>query len=190
MKVEQGKNRVCSHNHAFGLDNIIRKLFQSPKRIVGSYIKSGDIILDLGCGPGFFTIEMAKMTGRKGRVVAVDVQSEMLDKLADKIWDTELAKRIDLHKGETDSTNLPQNLEADFVLAFYMVHEIANPGRFFKEIRQNVKKGGNMLVVEPPFHVSRSSFETYINLAEEAGWNVSAKPKGKGGYGLLLTCQG
>jgi ubiquinone/menaquinone biosynthesis C-methylase UbiE len=51
-------------------------------------------VLDLGCGPGFFSIAMAQMTGASGRVIAVDLQSGMLQKLNAKIQGTELESAI------------------------------------------------------------------------------------------------
>lgn len=186
MKTQLKTNDICSHKRAFALDNFLRKLFQSPNKIVGPYISQGYTVLDLGCGPGFFTVEMAKMVGNDGRVIGVDVQTEMLDKLAKKLWNTELANRVDLHQCSTKHLNLPEQLQADFVLAYYMVHETPDPALFFKEVRKNVKEGGKMLVVEPPFHVSKGSFETCQKIAEKAGWKVVERPGRKGGYSFLL----
>ena len=72
------KNRVCPVTLAGGLDNTIRKWLQNPRKILGPYIKEGMIVLDVGCGPGFFSIELAQMVGNSGRVVAADLQEGML----------------------------------------------------------------------------------------------------------------
>lgn len=48
------------------------------------YIHKGDAAIDIGCGPGFFTMEMAKLTGDGGQVLAIDLQKEMLAKVAHK----------------------------------------------------------------------------------------------------------
>jgi len=60
------------------LDNGFRKLFQNPAKILGSYIWPGMTVIDIGFGPGTFTLTMAKMVGEKGTVKAIDVQSEMV----------------------------------------------------------------------------------------------------------------
>jgi 2-polyprenyl-3-methyl-5-hydroxy-6-metoxy-1,4-benzoquinol methylase len=57
----------------------------------------------------------------------------------------------------------------DFVLAFYMVHEVPDQGAFFREIHGLLKPGGHVLVVEPPFHVSKSAFEKTVEKARTAG---------------------
>ena len=53
-------------------------LIHNSEKILGGHIESGQTVLDLGCGSGTFTIAMAKMVGELGKVIAVDVQDEML----------------------------------------------------------------------------------------------------------------
>ncbi len=132
-------------------------------------------VLDLGCGPGFFSIDMAKMVGDSGRVVASDLQEGMLQKLRDKIQGTELEERITLHKCEENKIGLPENV--DFILAFYMVHEIPNQNEFFNEIESLLKPNGQVFIVEPPFHVSKSAFEETIRKARNAGFTLVERPK-------------
>ncbi len=84
MSTSTYKGDVCSHSHSIFLDNFFRRLFQHPKRIIGEYIKEGDTAIDLGCGPGFFSIDMAKMVGSTGKIIAVDLQKEMLEKVKEK----------------------------------------------------------------------------------------------------------
>lgn len=52
---------VCSYQKAWALDIWIRKYIHDPHKIVGGYIKEGQTVLDLGCGPGFFSLAMAEM---------------------------------------------------------------------------------------------------------------------------------
>jgi len=69
--MDKGINqRVCPVEIAGGLDNSLRRLFQNPKRILKPYIKDGMTVLDLGCGPGFFSVEIAKMMNGTGSVIA------------------------------------------------------------------------------------------------------------------------
>lgn len=75
------KNRVCPVGLAGTLDNSIRKWLQNPQKILSPYIKEGMTVLDLGCGPGFFSVPMAKMVGKSGRVIACDLQEGMLRKV-------------------------------------------------------------------------------------------------------------
>jgi SAM-dependent methyltransferase len=57
----------------------------------------------------------------------------------------------------------------DFVLAFYMVHEIPDKKLFFQEIRTLLKPGGKILIVEPKFHVNKKAFNRMVEIIEESG---------------------
>ena len=167
--------RVCPVALSGSLDNSIRRWLQNPRKILGPYIKEGMTVLDVGCGPGFFTIEMARMVGKSGRIIAADMQEGMLQKVKEKIKGTELEERILLHKcGEN---NIGVSEPVDFVLLFYMVHEVPNKEHFFNEIRAILKPNGQVLIVEPPFHVSKSAFEETVRKAGEAGFAVVERPK-------------
>ena len=117
--MNEKNNRICPVEKAGSLDNRIRRLIQNPKKILSPFIKEGMIVLDLGCGPGFFTISLAEMVGNTGRVIATDLQDGMLDKLKDKIEGTVLEKRIQLHKSENGKIGVEEKI--DFALAFYMI---------------------------------------------------------------------
>jgi ubiquinone/menaquinone biosynthesis C-methylase UbiE len=132
-------------------------------------------VLDFGCGPGYFTVDIAQMVGKSGRVIAADLQEGMLQKLRDKIHETEIEKRITLHRTEENKIGLSEKI--DFALAFYVVHEIPNQGEFFKELESILQPGGQVLVVEPPFHVSKSAFAETIGKAGDAGFKPVKGPK-------------
>ena len=168
-------NRVCPVERAGSLDNRIRRWLQNPQKILGPYIKEGMTVLDMGCGPGFFSIDMAQMVGNSGRVIASDLQEGMLQKLRDKIKGTELDKRITLHKCEENKIGVSD--EIDFVLLFYIVHEVPNKEALFNEIGTILKPNGQVLIVEPPFHVSKSAFEETIKKARNAGFILVERPK-------------
>jgi len=167
--------RVCPVEKADSLDTRFRRWFQNPKKILKPYIKEGIKVLDLGCGPGFFSVELAKMVGSSGKVIAADLQVGMLQKLQEKIKGTELEKRITLHKCGEDKIGVTENV--DFVLAFYVVHEIPDQDKLFTEIGTILKRNGQILIVEPPFHVSKSAFENTIQKAKTIGFAEVKRPK-------------
>jgi ubiquinone/menaquinone biosynthesis C-methylase UbiE len=169
------RHRVCPVRLAGGLDNRIRSWLQNPRKILAPHIEAGMTVLDIGCGPGFFSIEMAQLVGEAGRVIASDLQDGMLQKLGNKIRGTELESRITLHKCEADKIGLSEHV--DFALAFYMVHEVPDQSAFFKEVAPILKPDGRFLVVEPPFHVSKAGFEETIGKAGDAGFVVVERPK-------------
>jgi ubiquinone/menaquinone biosynthesis C-methylase UbiE len=172
--VSDRKHRICPVERAGGLDNSIRRWIQNPRKIVGHYIEEGMTVLDIGCGPGFFSVDMAQMVGKSGRVIASDLQEGMLRKLRDKIKGTELEERITLHKCEENRIGVSEHV--DFVLLFYMVHEVPNKEEFFNEIGTLLKPNGQVFIVEPPFHVSRTAFEETVRKARDAGFTEVERP--------------
>ncbi len=169
------KNRVCPVEKAGRLDNRFRRWLQNPWKILSPYIKEGMTVLDLGCGPGFFTIDIAQMVGRTGRVIASDLQEGMLEKTKSKIRGTEFEERITLHQCQKDRIGV--SAKVDFILAFYRVHEIPDQETFFNEIETIVKQNGQVLVVEPTFHVSKNAFEETIRTAKKSGPTPVERPK-------------
>ena len=168
-------NRVCPVERAGILDSKIRRWLQNPQKILRPYIEEGMTVLDVGCGPGFFSIDMAQMVGNSGRVIASDLQEGMLQKVRDKIKGTELEKQITLHKCEENKIGVSEHV--DFVLLFYMVHEILYKEAFFNEIGTILKPNGQVLIVEPPFHVSKSAFEETVRKAKDVGFTNTKGPK-------------
>ncbi|MCJ8500263.1 class I SAM-dependent methyltransferase [Desulfatitalea alkaliphila] len=169
------KHGVCPVQRAGSLDSSIRRWFQNPRKILAPYIHEGMVALDVGCGPGFFTVALADMVGDAGRVVACDLQDEMLLKLRAKIDETPQQDRITLHKCEADRIGVTGRV--DFVLAFYVLHEIPDQLGFFEEMRSILLPVGHVLVVEPPFHVSRKAFNATIGRALETGFATVAAPR-------------
>jgi ubiquinone/menaquinone biosynthesis C-methylase UbiE len=168
------KERICPVEKADSLDTKFRRWLQKPKKILKPYIKEGMTVLDFGCGPGFFSVELAKMVGSSGKVISADLQEGMLEKLKEKIKGTELENRITLHKCEKDKIGLTTNV--DFVLAFYVIHEIPDKVMLFYEIETLLNSNGQVLIVEPPFHVSKNAFEETIKKATAAGLTEVERP--------------
>jgi ubiquinone/menaquinone biosynthesis C-methylase UbiE len=173
--MNEDRNRVCPVELAGGLDTTFRKWFQNPRKIVGPYVSEGMSVLDVGCGPGFFSIEMGALVGDSGRVIAADLQDGMLQIVRKKIQGSPLEKRITLHKCEQGRIGVADTV--DFALAFYMVHEVPDKASFFKELRSIVKAGGRMLIVEPPLHVTKAEFAQTLDLARKAGFEVIERPR-------------
>lgn len=167
--------RVCPVEGAGGLDNRMRRWFQDPHKILKRYLHKGMTVLDLGCGPGFFSIAAAEMVGVTGKVIAVDLQEGMLSKVRNKIKGTKVEKRIILHKCE--ESKLGVSSKVDFLLAFYMVHEVPNQEILFKEIHSILKPEGKALIVEPKFHVSNKVFEETKELVTKLGFEIIEQPK-------------
>ena len=177
-------NRVCPVEKAGSLDNRFRKLIQNPNKILAPYIKNNMTVLDFGCGPGFFTIEIAKILGQSGKVIAIDIQDGMLEKIRKKIKGTSLEQNIELHK-YYDRIDITEKI--DFIIAFYVIHEVQNKDKLFEELKSILKPNGKILIVEPKFHVSKKSFENMTKKLENINFEIFNKPKIFFSRSVLLT---
>jgi len=166
---------VCPWYCCFTFDNIFRKGFQNPYKILSGYLKAGDTVLDVGPGQGFFSIPMAKMVGENGRVIAIDIQKKMLDILERRAQKENVADRI-LFKLVND-VNYGINSEVDFALAFWMVHEVPDKKALFQSIYDSMKHGKQFLVAEPYLHVTNRMMEETVKTAQGVGFTLIDRPK-------------
>jgi ubiquinone/menaquinone biosynthesis C-methylase UbiE len=169
----------------FTFDNAFRRLFHNPQKILGPYVSPGLTVLDLGPGIGYFTIPLARMVGEKGKVIAADIQPVMFKTLSRRAERRGVSARIVLRLSRPDALEVAESV--DFVLIFWMLHEVPDQGRLFRELGAILKPGGRMLVVEPRRHVKAEAFEKSLKIAAEAGFAVAAKPRVAFSRAALLT---
>ena len=166
--------QICPWWLAYTFDNRLRYFFHNPEKMLGSYVSKGMTVLDVGCGMGFFSIGLAKLVGDKGCVIAADVQPKMLEAMQKRSEKNGLSSIIRLHKSEPN--RLGVDTPVDFILAFWMVHEVPNSKLFFHQIRACLKSNGRILIVEPKLHVSSKRFQETVALAQESGLNFCETP--------------
>jgi len=174
-KTMPGGDRVCPARHAGWLATSLRRLLQNPETILRGLVHAGETVLDLGCGPGFFTLPMARMVGENGWVVAVDLQEAMLEQMRLRAGRSGLMSRIRPQLCTAGSIGYTGS--ADFALAFFMVHEVPDVGRFLKELSGILKERGRFLLVEPKFHVTAAKYRKTVDLALEAGFRIHSEPR-------------
>ncbi len=170
-------HEVYSPKNTAILDTRLRRFIYRPDRLAEKYVKPGSRILDIGCGPGFFTREFAKRVGEGGKVFAVDLQEEMLDILRGKLGPEGLLPRITTHRCAPDSLRLPTDLNGTFDTAFaiFVVHEVPDPERLFREISLVLKPGGTFYYSDPLIVVPGGEFRDNLALAERAGLRLAER---------------
>ncbi len=163
---------VCPPGLSWMLINPVRSLFQNPMKILQPFIHKGDSVLDVGCGPGYFTAAMAGLVGENGLVISADIQEWMLERVRKRLERAGLASRVRLHLARADRLDIPSD-RVDFALAFWMVHEVPDKERLFSEILACLLPGGTLLLAEPRMHVDARAFAETVEIAEKAGFRAA-----------------
>ncbi len=158
----------------FTFDNPLRRIIQNPENILHGLVREGDTALDIGCGMGYFSLPLARIVGGSGKVICVDLQEKMLAAVRRKAESAGLIKVMRFQQCTPDSLGITEN--ADFALAFWMVHEVRNKNRFFQDVLGSLKATGTLLIVEPKLHVSRDAFDTTLSIAGAEGLRVVDRP--------------
>ncbi|MFH1292972.1 MAG: class I SAM-dependent methyltransferase [Pseudomonadota bacterium] len=179
--------RVCPFWVGYLLLNPLRKLLENPDKILGQFVREGMIVLEPGCGMGYFTLPLARMVGPRGRVIAVEVQAKMLSALERRARKANLLDRIELRQIGAEGLGVEALVgQVDFAVAIHMVHEVPEQAFFFEEAWKALKPGGKLLVIEPKGHVSERQFEQTLTTAENAGFRQEPLPGKVGGRSGLL----
>jgi len=163
----------------------LRRLIQRPEPIVGPCIAPGATVLDIGCGPGYFSLPMAAMVGPAGCVVCADLQQANLDVVRSRARAAGLDGR--LRTVRSRRRELGVRSPVDFALAFYMVHEVPDGEALLRQVAECLRPQGRLLLVEPIFHVPRAAFEATLRAAERAGLRVVAHPRIRFSRAVLLA---
>ena len=109
-------------------------------------LQKGHRVADIGAGSGYFSLPMAKLVGPEGRVLAVDIQTEMLDLIRAKMGRLGI-ENIELILGtETDPRLPPRSL--DLVLMVDVYHEFSHPWEMMQKVCHALRPGGQVVFME------------------------------------------
>ena len=173
---------VCPVWVGYFLLNPLRGWLENPQKILTPLVSPGMTVLEAGCAMGFFTLPLARMVGPQGRVVAVDLQKKMLDKLSRRAHNAGLEPLIQTRLAQEGSLGVEDLAgSVDLAVAIHVVHEVPDQKSFFSQLFSALKRGGKLLVKEPKGHVSHQDFEATVKLAQEVGFGKAQPgPEGKG----------
>ena len=116
-------------------------------------VKPGMSVADVGAGEGYYTVRLAPMVGRKGRVLAEDIMPEVRDALSDRVQRENL-DNVAVKLGTPDNPMLPAQ-SFDRVFLVHMYHEVQSPYAFLWHLRDGVRPGGLVIVVDSNRPVKR-----------------------------------
>jgi len=150
-------------------DNPILSLVKNPYKLLkAAGLKEGQEVLEVGCGPGFFTIPAAKIVGNEGLVYAVDIHPRAIERVKEKL-DREGVKNIRPVLANASDTGLA-DASVDLAFLFGLRHIAGGLEEVISEIHRILKPGGVL-----SFEKTRGSEKGLIDEVERGGFTYTIK---------------
>ncbi len=128
---------------AFTLNNRFRRFLEPPDRLVSQLgLKATDVVVDFGCGPGFYTIPIARGAAR---TIAVDVSSHMLEKTVSNAKKNQVT--VEALASDGTAIKLDDGI-VDLIFLSHVFHEVANRPKVLSEFLRIMKRSGRLAIVE------------------------------------------
>lgn len=138
---------VMGHEAAAWLDRPEREAEEHPDKLIAAMdLRPGQVVADIGAGTGYFTFRMAPLVAPKGKVLAVDIQQEMLDMLRAKAKEQKITN-VQTVLGAENDPKLPAG-EVDVVLMVDVYHEFDQPYEMMSAIKKSLRPNGRVALVE------------------------------------------
>lgn len=137
----------CTTLKRCAYEGVNRDQWQKPHAVIRALgIAPGDRIADLGSGGGYFTFRLARATGPKGRVYAVDIDKGMVDYVSNRARQEGLSN-IEVILARPDDPQLPQSA-IDIVFTTNTYHHLENRPAYFAKVGKYLRQGGRIAIVE------------------------------------------
>jgi ubiquinone/menaquinone biosynthesis C-methylase UbiE len=129
------------------LDRSERELEENPEAAVNALgLHPGMWVADVGAGTGYFSLRIARRVGPTGKVIANDVQPEMLSRLQENV-EREHLTNVETVLGTQSDPKLPQG-KLDLILMVDVYHELSQPQRMLEELKKALKPDGRLVLIE------------------------------------------
>lgn len=138
---------------AFSTEDARDRVGEAEQVMELAQIKPGMSVADVGAGRGYYTVRLAPAVGKKGRVLAEDILPQVRDTLSDRVQRENL-ENVAVKLGTPDDPMLPAQ-SFDRVFLVHMYHEVQSPYAFLWHLRDAVKPGGKIVVVDADRPVNR-----------------------------------
>jgi 2-polyprenyl-3-methyl-5-hydroxy-6-metoxy-1,4-benzoquinol methylase len=149
LTVYEGR-RIAQTMHFLGAEWLIRESRENEERcsllLANLGIKLGMTVCDMGCGNGFYSVPIAKMIGPNGKVLAVDIQPEMLDLLKLRAEAAKVDNIVPV-LGTLADPKLPAG-QVDLILCVDVYHEFSHPVHMLAAMHKSLAPEGLVALVE------------------------------------------
>lgn len=150
-------------------DNRLLPYFKDPYKLLrAAGLEQGQKVLEVGCGPGYFTISAAKLVGDEGVVYAVDVHPRAIERVKEKIAAAELQNMTPMLTNAAE-TGLPDD-SIDLAFLFGLRYIAGGLEGLLTELHRVLKPDGKL-----SFEKTRGSAEKMIEEVERAGFHYNGK---------------
>jgi predicted methyltransferase len=144
-----------------------RDAWQRPAEVFDALaVKPGHRVADIGSGSGYFTFRLAARVGAEGKVYAVDIDPEAINKVRRRKERENLAQ-VEPVLGAADDPRLPADLDAILIVDTY--HEFREYDRMMQSVFRALKPGGRLVIIdgEAPFGRPRTSYHSLHRIPAE-----------------------
>jgi protein-L-isoaspartate O-methyltransferase len=139
--------QVMGYLGAGWLERPERVMEEAPANLIKALVlKAGMTVADVGAGSGYHCFLMSPLVGEKGKVIASDIQQEMLDLITKKAKDRKVTN-VETVKGTTTDPKLPKGA-VDLILMVDVYHEFEFPFEMTQKMVEALKPGGRLVFVE------------------------------------------
>lgn len=148
-KIYKGREIAApmSYLGADWLEREERKRLEQPEKVLDLLkLTPGNMVADIGAGTGYYSLRLAKRVGPQGRVLATDIQPEMIARLRANMKKADISNIDPVVCTPTDA-KLPSGT-LDLVLMVDVYHELANPEETMAQVRRALKPDGRLVVIE------------------------------------------
>jgi precorrin-6B methylase 2 len=129
------------------LDRAGRDEEERPEVVINALsLRGGETVADLGAGSGYFSFRIAPKIGSRGKVLAVEIQAEMIEALRRRAKEQKVSN-VEIIKGTESDPHLSAS-SVDVVLMVDVYHELAYPFEVMTAVRRALKPGGRVVFVE------------------------------------------
>lgn len=115
-------------------------------RVISPLIRGNEVILDIGAGSGYFSLDLAKKIST-GKVICVDMSAEMLGWLGKKAEKKGVKNKIQIVKSDATSSGLADG-SIDIVISNGLLHEVPDPGAVLREMTRVLKPNGRVIITD------------------------------------------
>ena len=133
-------------NDSFSTEDARDRLGEAEQVIALAGVRPGMSVADIGAGEGYYTVRLAPVVGRRGRVLAEDIVPETIERLAQRVHRENL-DNVAILRGDEDNPKLPAR-SFDRIFLVHMYHEVTSPYAFLWHLREGLKPDGEVIVVD------------------------------------------